>query len=420
VVEENEDLIRRLVLDGIPYLMGDPNRNDVMLRAGIRDAKVLIVNYPSEEVTSNVLLTASEDFDGRAIALIEDFSKSRFVRLAGASEVISLTRIGGRYMGKQCLNPQTFELFEAEYLHKNLRLMDFMVTEDSQYNGLRLGELTEDRTKGVAVIGIKKNEVLNLDPSPDTIIKKDDILTFLGNSDRIDNLEDSIEIKEKSSLFLCGFGGFWGAIFEEVKGTYSGIKIIDREDQDTVILKLDGAEHIKGDSTNEVTLMTAGIRQASIVVIALGKDADNIYTTLLVRNLNKTAPIFVRAISKDAERKLFSAGATHVVTLSTLGGKEIASKIEGSSPESISLSNDIKIEKVLASPKFQGKSIKDLRIGSRTGCIIVGFEREGKFYPNPSRDELIEDGTKCFCMGTRKEINSFIKTFGTKRFHFLK
>ena len=323
-------------------------------------------------------------------------------------------------MGKQCLNPQTFELFEAEYLHKNLRLMEFTVTEESQYNGLRLDELTEDLTKGAAVIGIKKNEVLNLDPSPDTIFQKDDILTFLGNSDQIDTLEESLKTKEKSSLFLCGFGDFGGTIYEEVKGTYSGIKIIGREDQDTVILKLDVAEHIKGDSTNEITLMTSGIRSASIVVIALGKDADNIYTTLLVRNLNKNAPIFVRAISKDAERKLFSTGATHVVTLSTLGGKEIASKIEGSSPESISLSKDVKIEKVLVSPKFQGKSIKDLRIRSRTGCSIVGFERAGKFYPNPSRDELIEDGTKCFCMGTQKEINTFIKTFGTKRLGFLK
>ena len=99
VIEEREDVIRGLVLDGIPCLMGDPNRNEVMLRAGIRDAKVLIVNYPSEEVTSNVLLTASEDFNGKAIALIKDFLKSRFVRLAGASEVISLTRLGGEIYG---------------------------------------------------------------------------------------------------------------------------------------------------------------------------------------------------------------------------------------------------------------------------------------------------------------------------------
>ena len=108
------------------------------------------------------------------------------------------------------------------------------------------------------------------------------------------------------------------------------------------------------------------------------------------------------------------------IKVSFLGGKEIASKIEGSSPESISPSKDVKIEKVLVSPKFQDRSIKDLRIRTRTVCSIVGFAREGKFYPNPSQDELIEEDTKCFCMGTQKDINSFIKTFGTKRLYFLK
>ena len=147
-------------------------------------------------------------------------------------------------------------------------------------------------------------------------------------------------------------------------------------------------------------------------MVALNTDADSIFTTLLIRNLNPEVPIFVRANSREAEEKLYQTGANYVVSLSILGGQELASRVEKRLPSSLSITNEILIERLSISSKFYGTTLKDLKVRTLTGCTVVGFENDGVFSPLPPADTVVEKGSRCFRIGTEKDLDLFSKTFG--------
>jgi len=100
VVEQDQERVREMVIKGIPCIEGDARKEDVLLRAGIENARILFA--PLDD-TSNVFVTLTAKMLNpslRVIAKVEDWANEPKLKKAGADHVISCHDIGAQVMVK--------------------------------------------------------------------------------------------------------------------------------------------------------------------------------------------------------------------------------------------------------------------------------------------------------------------------------
>jgi voltage-gated potassium channel len=90
---------------------------------------------------------------------------------------------------------------------------------------------------------------------------------------------------------------------------------------------------IHGDLSHEETLSAAGIEKADTLIVAVGRDADNVLITLTAKGMNPDINIIARAEKPQTINKLKQAGASEVVLPSVIGGRAMADVALGSGSE---------------------------------------------------------------------------------------
>ena len=181
---------------------------------------------------------------------------------------------------------------------------------------------------------------------------------------------------------------------------------------------------VKGDATDDFTLVKAGIKNAVALITALPKDADNLFVVLSARELNPKLKIISRASSYSSMRKLRIAGADNVIMPDTVGGAHMASLVVN--PDVMEFLDLIKVSGKAAvnleeidfqelPENLQNCTIKTLREKAMTGCNVIGFKsRSGDYMINPSDETSIVPGSKLFVLGNPEQIKELNQIFGIK------
>src|SRR4030043_153880 len=125
-------------------------------------------------------------------------------------------------------------------------------------------------------------------------------------------------------FILCGYGRVGQAIAHIFRQQEAKFVVIERDRETINKAQQSGCLTINGDATKDEFLRQARIDNARGIIIALGDDADIIYTTLAAKELNATLPIVARANNEDAEKKLQQAGANRIVAPEAIGGVRMA------------------------------------------------------------------------------------------------
>jgi voltage-gated potassium channel len=142
---------------------------------------------------------------------------------------------------------------------------------------------------------------------------------------RIGRQRMEAKIRRLSNHFIvCGYGRVGQAIANILR--QQGVKLVAIDRDREVVNKAQRAGYliIHGDATKDESLKQSRIDSARGIIIALGDDADIIYTTLAAKELNAMLPIVARANNEDAEKKLLQAGAHRVVAPEIIGGARMA------------------------------------------------------------------------------------------------
>ena len=117
---------------------------------------------------------------------------------------------------------------------------------------------------------------------------------------------------------------------------------------------------VRGNATDEETLVTAGIRRASVLATVLPEDTANVYITLTARNLHKNLRIIARGEQPSAEKKLLQAGADEVVLPSSIGAQRIAHSI--TRPSSMELLRNVSGIPLQQDMKLLGLNLEELDV----------------------------------------------------------
>ena len=145
---------------------------------------------------------------------------------------------------------------------------------------------------------------------------------FLGRK----KVEKSIE-ELKDHYIVCGYGRIGSLICKEFAA--KPIPFVVVENNPAVIEKLeeDNVLFLRGNATEDETLLKAGIKRAKGLVSVVTSDTENVYITLTARGLNPDLFILARSGEPGSDIKLKRAGANKVVSPYHIGGSRMAQAI---------------------------------------------------------------------------------------------
>ena len=177
---ENRQLAER---EGLMFIEGDATEDAVLLRAGIRRARSIIVCADSDADNVFITLTARElrsDIAIVARAGAEDTEKK--LTRAGADRVISPYKASGTEMARLALHPQLSGVVEVDVEY---RLEDLVAGDRCEAIGQAIGDIRG----GSMIVGLRRADVFHPQPTADTTIESGDVLVAIGTPATLRRLE---------------------------------------------------------------------------------------------------------------------------------------------------------------------------------------------------------------------------------------
>lgn len=232
---------------------------------------------------------------------------------------------------------------------------------------------------------------------------------------RIGRQRMEAKIRRMNNHFiLCGYGRVGQAIANILRQQEAKFVVIDRDIE--AVNKAQQAGHltVHNDATKDESLKQSRIDSARGIIIALGDDASNIYTTLAAHELNAKLPIVARANNEEAERKLQQAGAHRIVAPEAIGGARMArlalrpQAVEFIETVLFGKEKQLLVEEIEApggSP-LVGSTIKEIE-EQFTGIRILALkEKNGALTPNPGPQSVVEKESSLTAFGTIEQLRS--------------
>ena len=213
---------------------------------------------------------------------------------------------------------------------------------------------------------------------------------------------------------LCGYGRVGRQVAREF--AHDGVPFVIVEQDPATVEECveEGYLVLLGEASDDDVLEEAGVRRARSLIAAVNSDADNVFVVLSARKLNPKLHIVARASSDESAAKLEIAGADRTISPYAVGGRRLASlatqplvvdflDIVTRGEEGI----EFRLEEFMVPEEssLAGHTIGELRIGERTGAIILATRNhEGKFDTTPSATDRISAGDTLIVLGTREQI----------------
>ncbi|MCA9080640.1 MAG: potassium channel protein [Planctomycetaceae bacterium] len=185
VIDRDEEILEDVCqARGWLYLEGDATADELLIAAGIANARGLATVLASDADNVYVVLTARMlSSNVQIVARASEDAAVQKLQRAGATRVISPFSSGAVKMARLMLNPSVEDFLEiTDEKGSDLELADIQIAEGSPYVGKQLAE-TDLRARGVMVIGIRRatGERL-LPPSGAAVINAGDSLFAFGSA----------------------------------------------------------------------------------------------------------------------------------------------------------------------------------------------------------------------------------------------
>lgn len=201
VIENNEkEIDLSSDLDKELIVFGDATHDEVLIKAGINNARALITTLPKDADNLFVVLTARGiNSQIRIISRASEEHSDLKLKRAGADNVVMPDKIGGAHMASMILSPGIIEFIDVLTGNGEIEFhLDELSGDELQDDiyGKTIRELEIRNRFGANIIGFKSADgkyIVN--PSPETIIKPNSRIFVLGSHEQINNLRKEFRQK---------------------------------------------------------------------------------------------------------------------------------------------------------------------------------------------------------------------------------
>jgi len=401
IVESERTRATELYEDGHRVIHADPTSIADLEGAELASARALVADV-SDQVDASIVLAAQEVAeDVPIVSVIEEPDRQSYHRLAGADHVLSPRPLLGESLASKVTTAVTANLGEAIDIGDGFGVAELPIHRGSRLVGTTLAESGIREQSGVNVIGIWVRGEFETPPSPDATLTDGSVLLVTGREGQLEELKgltlSEIRRFSRGKTIVIGYGEVGNRICAALDDAGLSYTVIDRTEMDGV--------DIVGDATEPGTLREAGIEDARSVVLAMPDDTTTEFATLVVRDISPETEIIARVEEIESVRKMYRAGADYVLSLATVTGRMIASTIL-EDEDVLSLDRQVEVVRTIA-PELVGQTIGDADVRSKTGCTVVGVERDGTVLTDVGPEFSVEAGDELIVAGTDDGIQRF-------------
>jgi len=199
IIEPSQEKIEKLSSHGdFLYIIGDSAEDQVLISAGIKKARGIILSLCKDEENLFVALTARNlNPDIRIVSKAIDLKSHNKMKKAGADAVVSPTYIGGMRMVSEMIRPAVVSFLDMMLKDRErvFRFEEVCIEEGSPSIGRTLSECRLRENTDAILVAVRDKETgeYHFNPSPDTQIKKNDVLIFIASPEMISQLEKKIQ-----------------------------------------------------------------------------------------------------------------------------------------------------------------------------------------------------------------------------------
>jgi monovalent cation:H+ antiporter-2, CPA2 family len=214
IIEMNPDTVREEKKLGKPILFGDAAQSEVLRKAGITKARVvvIVVNDPFStqqivqtarivnpgihiivrtrfmgEVATLMDLGADEVIPEEFETAVEIFTRILYTYLIPTTEIERLVgeiRAGGYHMLRS-INTPPYSFEELKVLVPDIEIRTIRIPDNSKYNGMPLKETMIRSRYQVSIVAIRRDQEMIVNPGGEEKIHPGDLVMVLGRPDNI-------------------------------------------------------------------------------------------------------------------------------------------------------------------------------------------------------------------------------------------
>jgi voltage-gated potassium channel len=229
----------------------------------------------------------------------------------------------------------------------------------------------------------------------------------------------------RQHIIVCGAGRTGRQVVREIAAAGVPHVVVERDagQAEQVRQSSPGMLVIEGDATRDEILVEAGVGAAKGLVSCLSSDTDNLFVCLSARDLQPNLTIVARAYDGETMKKLYKAGADHVVSPNLTGGIRMASMLVR--PQVVSfldvvtrgdgLSLRIEQVRIPANSALADHTLAEAQLRQKTGLIVIAVRRmdqreeEGELIYNPGPDAVVRSGDVLIVLGSQEQIDKLVR-----------
>jgi len=221
--------------------------------------------------------------------------------------------------------------------------------------------------------------------------------------------------KMENHYIICGYGRIGHRIAQVLRNADIPLVVVENRESSIERIKDDKLLYVEGDAQEESVLIEAGIKKAKGLICTLSRDQDNVFVTLIARELNEDIFILVRTNQHQNTKKILRSGANKVISPYEIGADRMANvilrphvdqfidRILGG-PTQDHVFDEVKIFK---GSELAGKTLSEAEIRQKYFVVIIAIMPEGKTREikfNPGSDDQINVGDSLIVLGEEDNI----------------
>lgn len=217
----------------------------------------------------------------------------------------------------------------------------------------------------------------------------------------------------RDHFIVCGFGRVGQQVCNQLAQEGHSVLVVDNDTTMIQEAKERGYLVIQGDAGNDQVLLDAGIMQAKGLVTAVESDASNLYVVLTARTFRRDLQIVARADSEEPIEKLHRAGADHVLSPYSLGGRLMAQTLLR--PNVVDFLEAVMYDTtqhyfmedfVIGSGcPLDGQTIGEAQVRERIGVTILGLKRGQEYLVPTTTSTQLCEGDVLMALGSRQQLD---------------
>ncbi len=395
--------IREVSDMGYEVVHGNVDDPDTWKLLQVEHAAMVVAN-DNERVNTNVAFTIRELSELVPVVSFTNIDEAvDILKLAGSNLVLNLAEMMGQSLVRRVVSG-------SARVHVIGRFQELVIAEaptmETPLVGKTLKESKVREITGVNIVGIWERGEYRI-AKADSVIRDNSILVLIGTIAHLRKYDELMGIYHASDapVVVLGGGRVGESVARSLKERQIPFKIVDRGKY----LQAYQEHLITGDAADFQVLKKAGLEDAHTVIITPNQDDTNIYLTLYCRRLRPDMQIISRATLDRNLQTLRRAGADFSLSYSTMGANAIFNYLQRG--EMVLLAEGLNIFKVDMPEKLCGKKISDLDFRDRTGCTIVGLEKNGDVILQPDPDFELSKVQKIILIGTLESEKKFWKLY---------